>query len=685
MVTINGCKLFLHEVLNAVKQPKVLISVLVVILVPLLYSALFLWAFWDPYARMDKLPVAVVNMDEGASLDGKNLNVGQDLIENLKGNKAFDWRFTSRDAAESGLSQNKYYMVVEIPENFTKDATTVMDKPPQPAQFRFIPNESYNFLASQIGESAMERVKEEVNNTLTEAYSEAIFENIETLAQGLDKASGGAQKLADGSMSATSGAVQVKDNLYLLAGGTRPIKDGIAGLEAGSGQAQDGLQTLNSASQKLAVGVGQLHDASGQLVSGAQQSQEGMENLQQGLNSSLDGMNKVQAGTAVVAQGLEQYAAVHPELAQDPQFQQLLYASQSSSAGMGSIVAGQKKLAAGASSLVDGQERLAVGSAQLSQKLGEAERGSQAVNAGAGKLYQGSQELTSGLNRLGGGFGEFSDNTYKLAQGSDALSSGMTSLSSGSQELASKLEQASSKVSEYKGSPETYQMFGSHVLMEKKEYTKVPNYGTGFAPYFLSLGLFVGALILTIVISLTEPAGVPKSAFSWYFAKTMVLTCVGIVQAVVADLALLHVLGVQVQSVPLFYLYSILTSLAFMALIQFFVTLFDNPGRFIAIVILILQLISSAGTFPLEMVPRPLQIINAWLPMTYSIGGLKAVISSGNWSFMWYNAKILMLFIAIFCLGTLAYFSWQYRREFKVQAAKSSESSKSAEAAPARG
>ncbi|MEC2537253.1 YhgE/Pip family protein, partial [Bacillus cereus] len=137
---------------------------------------------------------------------------------------------------------------------------------------------------------------------------------------------------------------------------------------------------------------------------------------------------------------------------------------------------------------------------------------------------------------------------------------------------------------EVKGTDKTYDMFASPVKVKTEKMAEVPNYGTGFTPYFLSLGLFVGALLLSIVYPLRDTVGVPKSGFSWFISKFGVLLSVGIIQAVVADVILLFGLGVEVQSIPYFILFSIVTSLAFIALIQCLVTAFGDAGRFIAII-----------------------------------------------------------------------------------------------------
>lgn len=186
-------------------------------------------------------------------------------------------------------------------------------------------------------------------------------------------------------------------------------------------------------------------------------------------------------------------------------------------------------------------------------------------------------------------------------------------------------------------------MFASPVKVKTEKMAEVPNYGTGFTPYFLSLGLFVGALLLSIVYPLRDTVGVPKSGFSWFISKFGVLLSVGIIQAIVADVILLFGLGVEVQSIPYFILFSVVTSLAFIALIQCLVTAFGDAGRFIAIITLIIATYNKCRNIPTRIDSEVLQPFNAWLPMTYSVSGLKAVVSSGDFDFMWQNIGMLMM------------------------------------------
>ena len=158
--------------------------------------------------------------------------------------------------------------------------------------------------------------------------------------------------------------------------------------------------------------------------------------------------------------------------------------------------------------------------------------------------------------------------------------------------------------------------------------------------------------------------GIPKNAFSWFFSKWSIISVIGIFQSLIASFIILKVLDIQVQNVPLFVLFTTLTSLSFMALIQLLVTTLENPGRFIAIILLIFQLVTSAGTFPNELIPAKLQGFNHFLPMAFSVRGFREVVSTGNFSMMWQNGYVLLSYAIGCMILTLCYFKIRHKKSY---------------------
>lgn len=845
--------LFSKESLAVFKDKKLLIAITAVIFVPILYAGMFLWAFWDPYNYLDDIPVAIVNEDEGYEYEGEFLTLGDELVDKLKEEPEFDFHFVDKETGYQGLHDQDYYILIEIPENFSKNSSTVMDDHPQQIELIYTPNESFNFLASQIGETAMLHIEMALEEKITETYAETIFEKIDEVADGLVEASDATEELNDGALELKEGSEKLKDNLVTLADKTVEFKDGVGTARKGTGDLSegtaklaDGMNQLNtggqklldasreveSGSQSLAGGISQvsggLQEMQGkmpELVSGTNQVQEGLTLFQQelpkemaksingkleestgamnagldqlengivsGLNNklapelskglsqgiasgiadqitpALAGMpdniasqiaphliaqqeqqikdlfelmgevgvppeqitkmqeimaknppdqgyiqNQLKEGIAAgmpdsssiaadiegqlepkinngvndavgqtvsgVQAGFKEYknginsalggatAGLEKEIARalDPTFNQL-------SGGLAAINEGQKALQGGVAQLSDGTKQLQDGSKTLAAGQSEyvknmalyTEKFSEA-NSGTGDLADGATKLLDGMGKLEDGSDKLTDGSKKLADGSEDLDEGMDKLVDGTEEFNDKMHEAADEANDVNASEETNKMIANPVEVENEKINEVPNYGTGFAPYFLSLGLFVGALLLSIVYPLREPSVIPTSGFNWFLRKFLGLFVIGVLQAIIASVILLIGLGIEVQSVPLFILYSIITSLVFITLIQFLVTCFDDPGRFMAIIILILQLTTSAGTFPLELIPKLLQPLNAVLPMTYTVAGFKAVVSSGEYGVMWQNAGILLIFTVIFMLLTLSYFMVMYKRKF---------------------
>uniref|UniRef100_UPI001F574B9E YhgE/Pip family protein n=1 Tax=Bacillus cereus group sp. BfR-BA-01319 TaxID=2920296 RepID=UPI001F574B9E len=392
---------------------------------------------------------------------------------------------------------------------------------------------------------------------------------------------------------------------------------------------------LSAEANQMAGGINQLADGSGQVTGGLGTLSERANQMAGGINQLADGSSQVTGGLGTVSVGVSKLADGSSQV----------------TGGLGTLSVGVTKLADGSNQVTGGLGTLSAGAGQMTGGITQLANGSGQVTTGLSTLSTGSTQLIEGVN--------------KLADGSGKVTDGLVKVNDGSGELAEKLGEGAEKTGEVKGTDKTYDMFASPVKVKTEKMAEVPNYGTGFTPYFLSLGLFVGALLLSIVYPLRDTVGVPKSGFSWFISKFGVLLSVGIIQAIVADVILLFGLGVEVQSIPYFILFSIVTSLAFIALIQCLVTAFGDAGRFIAIITLIIQLTTSAGTFPLELIPKFLQPFNAWLPMTYSVSGLKAVVSSGDFDFMWQNVGILMIFIVVLSLGTIASLTWMHKRQFR--------------------
>lgn len=215
------------------------VSVVAIIIVPLLYSLLYLAAFWDPYSRMDKLPIAVVNLDKGANNDGEYENAGTKLVDELKNNNDVGWRFVSLKEAEDGLDKDGYYSMFVIPEDFSKKIMSAKDGNPEQSNIKFVPNDKKNFLASQIGGKVQEVLKGKIKSTIAKQYTEVTFDNLFEVKDGMRKATDGSQELADGNQEMLDGVTKLTDKIPEMQDGVGKLADGAGQINTGVGQLKD--------------------------------------------------------------------------------------------------------------------------------------------------------------------------------------------------------------------------------------------------------------------------------------------------------------------------------------------------------------------------------------------------------------------------------------------------------------
>ena len=707
---------------------KLLIPIIAVLFIPVMYAGMFLWAFWDPYANLSDLPVAVVNADEGAEFNDTTLTLGDDLSDKLKESEQFKFISVSKEDADEGLVNEDYYLLIEIPENFSQHATTLLDEEPQKMVITYKANEGYNFLSSQIGETAMDRIRAEVNKQVSETYAEQLFDSITKMGDGFAEASDGAGALKDGAEEINTGALDLKGYLEQLASstikiqdGTSTVADGIQKAATGSSELNSGLSTLSDGSKQLADGVNQTATGADKLNSGIQSYTSGVAKLNDSykllsekekelvkslatlssssatINSSVNqlsaGSTQVTSGIQAVLQQLNQLSAALPEeqaTALVETMKQLETGSSTVSAGLEQLANGTAalskgttqvssganqlsagytqaqqgvaKLNASSSALVEGSASLATGTGTLASKMGEFTAGLQQAYSGSSSLVAGLNELSAGSDQLKTGTGTLAEKSGELADGSAKLTEGTEKLAEGTGTLETSLKDASEKSKEVSANDSTYEMVASPVDVEVVGVNEVPNYGTGFTPYFLSLGLFVGALLISIVFPFVQSASKPTSGATWFISKVSVLSVVGIIQSLVVVAIALFALKLETQSVGLFILSTIITSFTYLAIVQLLITVLSDSGRFVAIVILILQLTTSAGTFPLELIPKPLQIFNVLLPMTYSVQSFKASISTGDIGNFWSTNGILLGFMVVCLALTFGYFMLLFKK-----------------------
>ena len=266
-----------------------------IMIIPMIYACVFLGSMWDPYGQTDQLPVAVVNKDKEVEYNGSTMDIGKQLSDKLSKNDSMDFNIVSSTKAQKGLKDGKYYMVITIPENFSKNATTLLDDAPQTMMLTYTTNPQTNYIATKMDDSAMAKVKAEISSTVTKTYSKILFKNVKTLSKGFNTAADGSQKLSDGVATASEGNKTITENLNTLASSALVFNDGadslVKGLSAyteGVSTAKAGAQQLDNNSATLNNGAAQLKSGSSQLLSAVKAAEK---QLSDGLNQNAEQLN----------------------------------------------------------------------------------------------------------------------------------------------------------------------------------------------------------------------------------------------------------------------------------------------------------------------------------------------------------------------------------------------------------
>lgn len=290
--------------------------------------------------------------------------------------------------------------------------------------------------------------------------------------------------------------------------------------------------------------------------------------------------------------------------------------------GTAALAKATGQMAAGLQTLQDGGKKIKQGTDRL-------KTGSSALRTGTGQLSAAGDHLAGGLGHLSAGGGALDSGADKLADSSGRLNNGTDQLRNGIGRFHQRLQDQTNPLAAiHIGQPQA-DRFAEPTNTTVSDAHYVHNYGEGLAPYIISLGLFVGALTFSIFFPMRQTDLAPTSGLAWFFSKYSVAASVAVLQAVFICTILLEGLGLEVVSVWRFYLFAIMTSLCFFALVQWLTTAFGNGGRMICGLLLLIQFGGSSGAFPVVLTPAFYQWVHAFLPMTYSVKGLRQVISIG--------------------------------------------------------
>ena len=613
------------------------LTIVALTLVPLLYGAVYLYANWDPYGKLNQIDAALVVEDTGASsADGTRLEAGRKVADSLVDGHVFNWQtVSSAEAADQGVSSGQYAFALKIPRDFSANLVSPgsFDAANQ-AMLNVTTNDANNYLLGTIVDKLTTAVHSTVAKEVGEETANELLTGFGTIHSQMLKASDGARDLAGGVSSLHDGAARLHQ-------GTSSLSTGTGDLVAGQRKLLDGANTLNAGAGQLAGGLHELKDKTATLPADTQQLADGAAQVAAGnaaLNTKLQGMAgqlasaeqaaaQAQRGCVVASNARLVSAGVITQAQADAilaDYDANTAPAPSGTAAAFKGAAGQvQQLADGSAAVSAGAAKLASATPALSDAIGKASAGADQLAGGTAELAAGQQNALAGAEKLAQG-------AEQLDSGAAQLESGSAKASDGAGTLATELAKGAGKVPNPDGAQKNSlaKVMADPVAVSNVSQAKAGSYGAGLAPFFLTLALWIGVFMLIQAMRPVTQRALASNAPTWKIAVGgwLPFLAVAAVQATLLTLVVDVGLGLDPAHPVLMWVLMLAAAMAFSAIIQGVVALLGSPGKLVVLILLVLQLVSSGGTFPWQTTPEPLHVVHQLLPMGYVVNGMRHLI-----------------------------------------------------------
>ncbi|GLW28813.1 YhgE/Pip domain-containing protein [Actinoplanes regularis] len=662
--------------------------------VPLLYGALYLYAFWDPYGKLNHIPAALVIEDQQVSdKDGNAVHAGRDLADKLIERQVFDWHVVDAKTAEAGLRDGEYHIELRIPANFSGSLVDAPDavSVPENARLNAISDDSTNYLSGVFARTAFNEVRAAASVSASAKYYNQMLIGFTDLRTQTEKAADGAGQVTDGAGKLHAGAAKEAAGIDAAHDGAGQIAGHLDAAGRGADQLADGLNQLETGAAQLAAGTAQAADGGRRLATAVDAAadkvepilRDNAETIAESATLVADGADTLAKNVGAIdeaadqavqdAKDLQKYLNGLPEetdglaeakrlaarLVSDAErIQQRVDAADLDglSARLKQVAKTARAVAAAAPHLADDVAGARAQVDQLANGLDQLATGAKQLSTGTAKAADGATELKNGVYRLAGGTHQVDNGLAKLSTGGHQIADGLAGLQDGARQLADKLADGADQIPAYDDAGSRSDILADPVSLDRVVRNPAGTYGVGFAPYFLALALWVGAMINYMLLRplnrrhLLSGAPAPRVAL----AGLLPGVTMGMIQAVLLY-GVVH-FGLGLTPVHPWVSVGLLfgTAAVFAAIMQLTGAALGAPGRIVALALLMLQLTSSGGTYPVQTTPWFFQAIHPLLPMTYVVDAMRHAIDGGLTGPIVHGALILGGFgLAAFLLTIL--------------------------------
>ncbi|MBS4210075.1 YhgE/Pip domain-containing protein [Bacillus sp. FJAT-50079] len=716
----NIWSIYTKDLKQIVSNWAALILISGLIILPSLYAWLNIAAMWDPYSKTGNLPVAIVNEDKGAVVQDKSINIGKELEQSLRTNPNLEWHFTDRKRAMEKVEFGEYFAMIVIPEDFSEDLSSVISDHPEKAKVEYYVNEKINSISPKITEKGASVIVDQMSRKFISTVSGILFERFNKLGIELEQELPDIERFENYVFILEKDLPEInsllRDSLADANSAERIVAKAQGALPEVKQLTMDGLETLN----KTANLIQEAENSLNQIMPKVRQDIENVQKISNDIrafinnieNASIDLsdeqalQNKVQAQTNGALQSIETVEAAVTELKE-------INGAGSENIGNEQLGRALQETAKLKEMLLENQENLANlvellngKGVEFQSKLDEMKEIARRTPvqldtyihnykeiiepAIVNEIAKAKKTLAGARDTLETIQSAFPQIEQTLAQTKKNLGEGKDKLQYVYDEfpyISEKVIQLANKIRNVenetdvrelikllKNNPEAESnFFEEPVELDENKLFPIKNYGTGMTPFYTVLAIWVGALLLISLLAVDIRSSVTYTEKEIYFGRLLTFITIGFLQTLIVTVGDLLLLGVTASSPLWLIAFGLLTSLVFMIIVYTLVSVFGNVGKAMAIIILVLQIAGSGGTYPVVLLPSFFQWISPFLPFTYAVDLMREAVGGIIWKRVWMDIGFLSAFSLLFvCIGTILKEPLNRRMEIMLKKSKES-------------
>lgn len=681
----NIFKLYLRDMRNIFSNYAALIVAIALCILPSLYAWFNIKASWDPYSQnaTSQIKIGVVNKDKGTDLNGKDINIGDKVVEELKDNKQMGWQFVSEEEAYKNVEEGYYYATLTIPENFSENLTSILSVDIKKGEIIYTVNEKINAIAPKLTDKGATGVQANVSKAIVETVSDAIFSvanevgitlegqlpRITNIYNALLQVQSHFSEINEVVDMADDGAVKAKDLVTKIQGDIPLMEETVKNAQDLTSELENFLKTSKDSINKFAPSlkqdiklVGEISrdvgktteslvnainagsDKAPEIIDNIITKADSLRDMNKSLIRSLEVINKINPASNLTEtintlkdlDGKIQYIITILNEAKNNEgkidttrLNQITdMSNQIASAAEGLYSRFDGEIMATINNILNKAYTVAGDSLKILQqveaKIPDVQGILTTVYEGVDKGEEGIKFMKEKLPEAEQTMNDIVDKVNKVDDGK-----GLT-------DIINILKSDVEKRSDFLANP---------VEIVENKLFPIANYGTGMTPFYTVLSLWVGILLLSSIFTVNAYGNYTSKEI--YFGKLLLFMTISVIQALIVSLGDLYILKIYCVNPALFVLGSVFTSIVFTFIVYSLVSVFGNVGKVIAIILLVLQVAGSGGTFPIQLTPRFFQIINPYLPFTYCISFAREAIGGVVPRIVSLDICLFLVYIAI--------------------------------------